>query len=104
MSLLILVRNFIPSHAIATTPGGWHIADCVKRSYDLEGMEVGTIGAGRIGLGSLRRLKPFGVKLHYYDQYRLSPEIEKELDLTYHADPKEMVKKLDACLMNCPCE
>ncbi len=51
--------------------GGWNIADCVERSYDLEGMTVGTVGAGRIGLAVLRRLKPFDVKLHYTDRHRL---------------------------------
>ena len=34
--------------------GGWNIADCVTRSYDLEGMHVGTVAAGRIGLRVLR--------------------------------------------------
>ena len=29
--------------------GGWNIADCVERAYDLEGMHVGTVAAGRIG-------------------------------------------------------
>jgi lactate dehydrogenase-like 2-hydroxyacid dehydrogenase len=48
--------------------GGWNIADCVSRSYDLEGMHVGTVAAGRIGLRVLQRLKPFDVKLHYYDK------------------------------------
>jgi phosphoglycerate dehydrogenase-like enzyme len=33
--------------------GGWNIADAVSRSYDLEGMHVGTVGAGRIGRGDL---------------------------------------------------
>lgn len=101
MSLLALVRNFIPSHEIAAS-GGWNIADCVSRSYDLEGMDVGTIGAGRIGLGALRRLQPFGVKLHYTDQWRQPPEVEAQLGLTYHADIKEMVRACDAVLVNCP--
>ena len=48
--------------------GGWDIADCVSRSYDLEGMDVGSIAGGRIAQAVFRRLKPFGVKLHYYDQ------------------------------------
>jgi formate dehydrogenase len=83
MMILGLVRNYIPSYQWVVK-GGWNIADCVERSYDLEQMEVGTVAAGRIGLAVLRRLKPFDVKLHYTDRYRLSPEIEKELGLTYH--------------------
>ena len=73
MMVLSLVRNYIPSHDIARS-GGWNIADCVSRSYDVEGMQFGTIAAGRIGIAVLRRLKPFGLKLHYTDPHRLNPE------------------------------
>ena len=67
MMILSLVRNYIPSYQWVID-GGWNIADCVARSYDLEGMHVGTVAAGRIGSAVLRRLKPFDVKLHYTDR------------------------------------
>src|SRR4051812_1225328 len=60
MMILSLVRNYIPSYEWVVK-GGWNIADCVARSYDLEGMQVGTVAAGRIGSAVLRRLKPFEV-------------------------------------------
>lgn len=101
MMILSQVRNYLPSYEIAKN-GGWNIADCVARSYDLEGMQVGTVAAGRIGLAVLRRLKPFDVKLHYTDKYRLSPEIEKELNLTYHATPQAMMPFCDVVTINCP--
>ena len=41
MMILALVRNYIPSYQVVID-GGWNIADCVSRSYDLEGMQVGT--------------------------------------------------------------
>ncbi len=85
MMILSLVRNYIPSYGWVVR-GGWNIADCVERSYDLEGMTVGTVGAGRIGLAVLNRLKPFDVKLHYTDRHRLPEKVEKELGLTYHKD------------------
>jgi formate dehydrogenase len=44
--------------------GGWHIAEYLTRSYDVEGMHAGTVAAGRIGLAVLRRLKPFDMHLH----------------------------------------
>src|SRR5882762_5688644 len=65
MMTLALVRNYIPSYHWILK-GGWNIADCVERSYDLEGMNVGSVAAGRIGLAVLKRLKPFDVKLHYF--------------------------------------
>src|SRR5277367_6136413 len=58
MMILGLVRNYIPSYQWVVK-GGWNVADCVTRSYDVEGMHVGTVAAGRIGLAVLRRLKPF---------------------------------------------
>ena len=70
MMILSLVRNYLPSYH-GSSKGGWNIADCVARAYDLEGMNVGTVAAGRIGLAVLRRLKPFDVKLHYTDRHRL---------------------------------
>src|ERR1700754_4374192 len=87
MMVLSLVRNYLPSHKIAAE-GGWNIADCVSRSYDLEGMQFGTIAAGRIGLAVLRRLKPFDVKLHYYDPHRQETNVEAELGLTSHDTPQ----------------
>src|SRR6202034_2968693 len=83
MMILGLVRNYIPSYQWVVK-GGWDIADCVARSYDLEQMEVGTVAAGRIGLAVLRRLKPFDVKLHYTDRHRLPAGVEQELNLTFH--------------------
>jgi formate dehydrogenase len=101
MMVLSLVRNYLPSHQIAAN-GGWNIADCVARSYDVEGMHFGTIGAGRIGLAVLRRLKPFGLHLHYSDPHRLSPEIEKELSLTFHPDAESLIRAVDIIDVHMP--
>jgi formate dehydrogenase len=101
MMILGLVRNYIPSYQIVVD-GGWNIADAVARSYDLEGMQVGTVAAGRIGLAVLRRLAPFDVKLHYTDRHRLPAEVEKELGLTFHASTQEMVPHLDVVTINAP--
>src|ERR1700726_2491234 len=101
MMILSLVRNYIPSYQWVVR-GGWNIADCVARSYDVEGMHVGTVAAGRIGLAVLRRLKPFDMHLHYYDRHRLPEATEKELDLTWHANVEDMVKVCDVVTINAP--
>ncbi|MGE0663844.1 MAG: NAD-dependent formate dehydrogenase [Hyphomonadaceae bacterium] len=101
MMILSLVRNYIPSYQWVVK-GGWNIADCVARSYDLEGMTVGTVAAGRIGLGVLRRLKPFDVKLHYTDRHRLPGHVETELGLTFHDSAAAMVPNCDVVTINCP--
>jgi formate dehydrogenase len=101
MMILSLVRNYIPSYHWITQ-GGWNIADCVARSYDIEGMRVGTVGAGRIGSAVLRRLKPFDVALHYTDRHRLSPEVEADLGLTYHPSAHDLVPHCDVVTVNAP--
>ena len=101
MMILGLVRNYIPSYQWVVK-GGWNIADCVARSYDVEGMQIGTVAAGRIGLAVLRRLKPFDTHLHYYDRHRLPAAIEQELGLTWHETVESMVRVCDVVTINCP--
>lgn len=101
MMILSLVRNYIPSYQWVVK-GDWNIADCVARSYDVEGMHVGTVAAGRIGLAVLRRLKPFDMHLHYTDRHRLPAETEKELNLTFHPDVTSMVRVCDVVTINAP--
>jgi hypothetical protein len=101
MMILSLVRNYIPSYQWVVK-GGWNIADCVMRSYDVEGMHVGTVAGGRIGLAVLRRLEPFDVHLYYTDRHRLPKSIEKELDVTFHKTAAEMIPVCDVVTINAP--
>ena len=101
MQILALVRDYIPQYGWVVR-GGWNIADAVSRSYDIEGMDVGVVAAGRIGLGVLRRMKPFDVKLHYTDRHRLSAEVERELGLTFHETVESLVSVCDVVSIHCP--
>ena len=101
MMILALARNYIPSYQWVVR-GGWNIADCVERAYDIEGMHVGTVGAGRIGTAVLRRLKPFDAHLHYYDRHRLPEAVEKELGASWHPTVEDMVKACDVLTINAP--
>jgi formate dehydrogenase len=101
MMILGLVRNYIPSYQ-QVVAGGWNIADCAARSYDVEGMQVGTVAAGRIGSAVLRRMKPFDVGLHYTDRHRLPADVESELGVTFHESAAEMVPHCDVVTINAP--
>ena len=101
MMILSLVRNYLPSWEVVKA-GGWDIADCAARSYDIEGMHIGTVAAGRIGSAVLRRLKPFDVHLHYTDRHRLPPEVEQELGVTWHESAADMVPHCDVVTINAP--
>ena len=101
MMILSLVRDYHNQYRIINE-GGWNIADAVQRSYDLEGMHVGTVAAGRIGLDALRKLKHFDVHMHYFDRHRLPESVEKELNLTFHESVESMVAVCDVVTINCP--
>jgi len=101
MMILSLVRNYLPSWEVVKA-GGWDIAECAARSYDVEGMHVGTVAAGRIGSAVLRRLKPFDMHLHYTDRHRLPPEVERELGVTFHESAADMVPHCDVVTINAP--
>ena len=101
MQILALVRNYLPSYQWVVR-GGWNIADCVERAYDLEGLSAGVVAAGRIGLAVVRRLKPFDVKLHYTQRRRLPAALEQELGLTFHADVGSLARACDVISLHCP--
>jgi formate dehydrogenase len=101
MMIISMVRDYHTQHAIVKE-GKWNIADAVKKSYDVEGMNIGTVAAGRIGIDALRKMKPFGVHLHYFDRHRLPESVETELNLTFHESVESMIKVCDVVTINCP--
>ena len=101
MQILALVRDYIPQYKWVVR-GGWNIADAVSRSYDIEGMNVGVVAAGRIGLAVLKRMKPFDVELHYTDRHRLPDAVERELGLTFHESVESLVQACDVVSIHCP--
>ena len=101
MMIVSMVRDYHNQHRIVNE-GGWNIADAVQRSYDVEGMHIGTVAAGRIGLDALRKMKPYDVHLHYFDRHKLPDSVEKELNLTFHDSVESMVKVCDVVTINCP--
>ena len=55
---------------------------------------IGILGMGHIGRGVAKRLKPFGMKIYYYDVYRLSEQEEKELGVRF-LEKGELLKQSD---------
>ncbi|MFE0186891.1 NAD-dependent formate dehydrogenase [Streptomyces sp. NPDC058989] len=102
MQILTLVHDYLPAHQWVTAKKGWNIADSVSRSYDLEGMDVGVLGSGRIGQAVLRRLRPFDVTLHYCDVHRLPRDVEEDLELTFHPDARSLAAAIDVLSIHTP--
>lgn len=63
-------------------------AECAKKednrpTLELFSQHVGIVGLGAIGKEVAKRLKPFGCKVSYFDVYRPSEEVEKELGVEF---------------------
>ncbi|MCI4347110.1 MAG: NAD-dependent formate dehydrogenase [Thermoplasmata archaeon] len=82
MQMLALVRNYIPAY-LDVVNGGWNIGAIAARSHDLEDKIVGIYGMGRIGQRVATRLKPFDVRIYYYDNRRLTTAEEQVLGARY---------------------
>jgi formate dehydrogenase len=126
MQALGLVRNYIPSnrevHRVwgqalpdpasarlqpSSVAPGWDIAACASRSYDVMGLNVGTVGCGRIARGILDRLSPFDVaNFMYTERARLPPVKEHQLGLGkgahYFEEVADMLPHCDLVFINCP--
>jgi formate dehydrogenase len=100
MQVLALVRNFVPSYQ-EVVQGGWDIAKVASRSHDLEGMTVGIVGMGRIGQRVAIRLRPFDVRLLYYDNRRLTTAEEEVLGARY-LSLEQLLPVCDVISINAP--
>ena len=102
MTILVLVRNFVPAHEQIAS-GDWNVAAVAKGEYDLENKVVGTVAVGRIGERVLRRLKAFDCKeLLYFDYQPLSPEKEKDIGCRRVEKLEDMLAQCDVVTINCP--
>lgn len=103
MTILVLVRNFVPAHAQYAEKNDWNVAEIAQNSFDIEGKVVGTVGLGRIGRLVMERLRPFGLKeMLYYDYNRADPETEKALGVRHCATVEELVSQCDIVTINAP--
>lgn len=114
MTILDLVRNFVPAHEQAVT-GGWDIAGVAKNEFDLEDKVVATVGAGRIGYRVLERLIAFNPKKLLYFDYQDLPaaavdKLNQASKLFNDKDNiverveklEDMLSRADVVTINCP--
>jgi len=98
-ALIALLRK-IKQADEAVRRGEWSRKYTDLVGVDLKGKSVGILGLGRIGLAVAKRLKPFDVKLYYYDKIR-KYDVEESLGIKY-MDFKELLSKSDIILIHLP--
>jgi formate dehydrogenase len=100
MQILTLVRDYLPAYR-QVLEGKWDIAAAASRAHDLEGKTVGIVGAGRIGQRVALRLRPFDVRVLYYDFRRLGTVEEEVLGIRY-ATLDRLLPECDVITVHCP--
>ncbi|MCD8361839.1 MAG: 2-hydroxyacid dehydrogenase [Lachnospiraceae bacterium] len=83
MALILSVyRNVVPLTE-GIQAGKWEREEYAKQSHTINGKTVGIVGIGNIGRKVAALCQAFGAQILYYDAYRLSPERENEMHVTY---------------------
>lgn len=72
-----------------------------ENSKSIYGSTLGILGLGRIGKSVAIKAKGLGMKVVYFDAFRASPEIEKEIGVTY-LPLEEVLKISDAISIHTP--
>jgi lactate dehydrogenase-like 2-hydroxyacid dehydrogenase len=68
---------------------------------DVHHATLGLLGFGRIGRGMARRAHGFDMRVIYFDEYRATPEIEKQYGVEY-ADKETVIRQADFLSIHVP--
>lgn len=98
--MLAVYRNLVPM-TNSIMAGTWEREEFSKRSYTISGKRVGIFGMGNIGRKVAALCRAFGAEVIYHDPYRLSPERERELQVTY-CTPEEVWRSSDIISLHSP--
>jgi lactate dehydrogenase-like 2-hydroxyacid dehydrogenase len=81
--------------------GNWNPSDLtLLLGWQLTGKILGIYGMGRIGQAVAKRARGFGMKIHYHDPHRLSPEIEG--DGIFHDNLYDLLRVSPFLSVNAP--
>jgi glyoxylate reductase len=70
--------------------------------HRVTGKRLGILGMGRIGQAVARRAKAFDMAIHYHNRRRVHPDVEAELEATYHESLDQMLARMDIVTVHCP--
>jgi phosphoglycerate dehydrogenase-like enzyme len=99
--MLDVLRNVVPM-AARLKEGEWAREQFSPRSYLLHGKTVGLVGIGNIAKKVAAIVRGgFNCQVLYYDVFRLTPEQEENLGVTY-ADLDELMTRSDIVSVHVP--
>lgn len=80
--------------------GGW--SPTWMLGHRVSGKRLGIVGMGRIGQAVARRARAFQMSIHYHNRRRVHPDVELELEATYHESLDQMLARTDVITVHCP--
>lgn len=101
MALTLAVYRGLVPMTNGIQAGKWEREAVSKNSFTINSKTVGIIGIGNIGRKVAALFQAFGAQVIYYDLFRLSPEREQELNLTY-SELDEIWGKCDIISLHAP--
>lgn len=98
--MLAVYRNLVPM-TNGVMAGRWEREEYSKRSYTIQGKTVGVYGGGNIGRKVAALCRAFGANVCYYDPFRLPPEQEEALGMTF-VSQEELWRVADILTLHAP--
>lgn len=98
--LMLACLRKLPTVDRNTKNGIWKKQEQGVRTAELKGKTVGIIGMGNIAMTLVGLLKPFHVKILYYNLVQMSDDFENENNMTF-VGINELLKNSDLVTIHC---
>ena len=101
MLMLAVYRKLVKADGLLRG-GAWPRWELRMSSYELMNKRVGIVGIGQIGQQVAKRLKGFDTQTYYYDVFKLSEEVERDLGIQGWLSLDELLTTCDVITLHCP--
>jgi glyoxylate reductase len=103
MALILSVPRRLTEGERLLRSGKWNgWSPTFMLGHRVTGKRLGIVGMGRIGQAVARRARAFDMAIHYHNRRRVHPDIEAELEATYHESLDQMLARTDIITLHCP--
>ncbi|HSO42191.1 MAG TPA: D-glycerate dehydrogenase [Rhodospirillales bacterium] len=103
MAMILSVPRRLTEGERVLRAGGWTgWSPTWMLGHRVSGKRLGIVGMGRIGQAVARRARGFNMSIHYHNRRPVHPDVEAELEATYHESLDQMLSRMDFITVHCP--